>query len=317
MGFLRDLAQSLYDWKGMGQELARRSTGRIVMSLVTLGILYGIVTGQWYATAFGELAKVAAREASRRLPAVVLSNGTLSSPVPQPYIVTAEQLSPELFEETDAWFARWLHIAQPGVASAFVTNLLRQGTNPFCLILDTTNAYQQQINPDDYAIAVVVTDQTITVSSQREGGIRQARQVPLSQVTANAPLGVPLALDPAKIDADQVAKQVRGRVWLWFVLASSLVSVLRFALKALLVGLLAWIVAQATKKAVSFGQAYAVAVYALVPVVVLAFVRLMIWPYPGFLLLLVHVVYGVVPVLYAPARQPVAQLAGSGRASAS
>lgn len=316
MEFLTDLWRSFYDFKGLGRELSTRSAGRVIGTLAVLSVIYGLVTGNWYASSAGELAAIVTEEAKRHLPAVVISDGTLSSGVAQPHIVTDQDLSPEFFAALDAWAARWLHVNTQGMAERLFQQWTSRAGKLFCVILDTTGTYADQIDPDAYPVAIIIDQHHMRIGTDSQEG-RQLREVAFSELSANAPIGVPLALDPRQLDEAMVARRVSGSLVVWVVLVSILLSFVRFAWKALVIGALVWLISAAARSGFSFGRAYTLAVYALVPVVVLALVRLMWVPYPGVLVWIAHAVYGIAPLVYCPSQTTTSALPPHGPSRAS
>ncbi len=299
MTFFTDLLRAIYDFKGLGRDLSRRSAGRVATTLLVLSVIYGVATGVWYTGCVSDFSRLLADEVKVQIPPVIIKEGKLYTDAKQPHVVTDQTLSPKFLSAIDQWAAQWLHTGTPGGTAAFFRQAGKRGAKLFCFILDTTGTYRQTINPDVYTIAIVADQDSMHVATDRRG-MRQVRELRFGDLSANSPLRVPLGLDPTHLDTSAVARRVSAAVGLWLMLGSTLLTILRFALKALLVGVCGLLLSALAGKGLSFGQTYAIATYALVPVVILALAKLIVWPYPGLVVLLAHFIYGLVPVILCP-----------------
>jgi len=291
MTFVTDLVRSLYDFAGIGRELSRRRPGQVALVLVLAGGLYGGVSGNWYASGIGDLGGIVAEEVRAHMPEFAITGGVLSSPVEQPYIVTEADLTPAFYQALEDWMRRWFH--------ADIGRQLREAIavetgRVFCVVLDTTGTYRQRIDPDEYAIAMIVEQDRAVWVGERQTGVREERVVKFDE------LEQPVRMTPERVQPETVQRAVYGALAPWLIGLGALAHLLRYAAKALLVGALGLALGAVLGRGLTFGRTFAMAVYALVPATVLALVSLTVSPMPGPVLLLVHVLYGVVPVILCP-----------------
>ncbi len=299
MGFLTDLSRALYDFKGIAQDLSRRSLGQVFGVLLVLSVIYGSVTGIWYANALTDLLVITTEEARTQVPPFTIENGKLTSPVKQPYVVTEHTLSETFFTNLGSWLKRRFHVSVPSAKDAMLSWTGGADSRLFCLVLDTTDTYEQVVKPEEYQVYVVADKDSIKYVGENQSGMSRSREVMYSETQRTGPLTV----SPDMIRSDVVRAKVQGPIRGWLVGLSILFTFIRFAFKALFVGLFGLLLSMLAKKELSFGRTFAIAVYALVPVVICGMVKVVAMPYPGILLFLIHLVYGLVPVLMATSEE--------------
>jgi hypothetical protein len=163
----------------------------------------------------------------------------------------------------------------------------------FCFVLDTTGTYRDVVDPEEYQVYIVADEDSVKFVGEQQNGMQRSREVKFSESKQSDPTHV----SPDMIKVDRVRSEVSRFIRPWMASLSALFTLMRFAFKALLVGLLGLLVSTLAGKQLSFGRTFCIAVYALVPVVICSLVKVLAMPYPGALLFLVHLVYSLVPVL--------------------
>ena len=292
MGFITDLLRAFYDLPGLAKELSHRSAGRVAGALILISVVYGIATGAWYAITTSELVGILAEEAKAHVPAFTITQGRLSSDVQQPYIITGKVLRPELFLSIEEWVKRRFH-KDPGDLRTAYNGL--DIDKAFVFVLDTTGTYREHIKPEEYTASAILEADRAWVTSDRDSGGRQTREIIYANSAAQT-----LNFEPSKLSTAAVPEQTRRAILPGFAGASALLTLARFAFKALILGLIGWIAAKLAKKSLSFGQAYAIGVFAHAPIAAAMLLKVLVLPLPGIILLLLNIIYGVVPAFLAP-----------------
>ncbi len=292
MNFLTDLVRAFYDLKGLGTELSRRSVGRLFAVIALLSLGSGIAAGLWYADAVTELGVILAEEAKVQAPTLTLSKSGLTTNVKQPYILTEHTLSAQLFSNLGAWLSKRFHVTVPGTEEAMLSWVGGENSRLFCLVIDTTGNYKNEVKPEEYQFFFVADKEGIKFTGESSSG-HQSREMKYSEIKAEQPL----TIDPNQIRPQIVREKAQGALRIWLSGISFLFNFVRFAISALMFGLFGLLISSMAGKGLGFGRTFAIAVYALVPVVFFEIVRLVALPYPGSILLVMYAVYALVPVL--------------------
>lgn len=298
MGFFSDLARSLYDFPGLGNEISRRSAWRVFGTFLLASVVYGVVTGFWYGGAAVDFLRIVGREFKSKLPAISIENGKLSSPVKQPYILTEQDIGDSFFQDFAQLVHDRFHLSVPMNKSAILGYLNSDGNQAahlFCAVLDTTGTYRKQIDPATCTVSMVADADMFVVTAPERSGSQRVQQYKFAEGENRQPVH----FNPDQINLDVVTNRIAGPLKGWFAVMSVVFTLFRFLLKALLVAILGLIINAAMGKGFSFGRLFALGVYALVPVVVFGIIKVVAMPYPGILLFLIYLVYGLVPVFIA------------------
>ncbi len=292
MNFLTDLVRTFYDLKGLGTELSRRSVGRLFWVIALLSLASGIAAGVWYADAVTELGIILMQEAKVQAPPLTISKSGLTTSVKQPFILTEHTLSPQLFSNLGEWLKKRFHVTVPGTKEAMLSWVGGETSRIFCFVIDTTGNYKNEVKPEEYQFFFVADKEMIKFTGESSTG-HQSREMRYSEIKAEQPL----TIDPAQIRPEIIREKAQGSLRVWMTGISFLFNFVRFAVSALFFGLIGLLISSIAGKGLTFGRTFAIAVYALVPVVFFEIVRLVALPYPGSILLVMYAVYALVPVL--------------------
>ncbi len=300
MGFFSDLSAALYDFKALSHELSKRSGARVLTTLSVIACIIGVVSGLWYAAAFGDLAQAIVSKGRFLLPEVVISNGTLSSPVDQPYVITSEDVNPEIFTDVAAVVRKRFHQGSQDEIEDTVGFYVQSNPQSFIFIVDTTGTYQEQIDLNDYSVSIVVDSKKARLES---GGGSDVQEYSFAELAAYPNL----AITPETINPAVVREKTKSALMGWLPLLFVVMSFLRYGLLSLIGSAVSFVVGIMMKRDWSYAQAYKLSVYALVPLMILDIIGVVWFAWPMGIPLIFYAFYVILPLLNLPKQEQKAQ----------
>lgn len=293
MGFFSDLSAALYDFKTLARDLSRRSGTRVLLTLTVISVIVGLVSGIWYAGSFADLAKAITGQARYQLPEMVITNGTLTSPAEQPYIVTAEDLDLQLFREVAQVVQDRFHQGDVDQLTQELSALVYNNPQSFVFVLDTTGTYEQVVNPEDYSVAIIVDSKKARLQTADSEQVQEYYFSELAMYPS-------IVVTPETINPETVADRIKGGLSAWLPLLFIVLSFLRYALLSLVGSAVSYVTGMIAKREWDYTRAYKMSVFALMPVMALDIIGVVWFSWVAGIPLLVYLAYLILPVLTLP-----------------
>ncbi len=281
MQILRDLILSL-NFNNIGKTLSKRPVGLVAGSLAILVVIYVAIIGAWYVAIGNEFIDAALEIAKPDLPSFNIINGQLTMNSPEPYIKTHEdmyRIISEAVMEVDRkqFGGRYFQDIITGLESG-----QRTKKESFCLVMDTTDSYRDQIDPADYSRYAVVTKDSMELVDRIQ--TMPGNIVPIKERMPQAIIFTPDRVDDLKAPIKRFAT-------IAIFVGLMIYAPIYFLIKALIGASIAWLLLLTIKKQKPFYILYKISLYALVPFVFLIIIQRFGLPIPGLIYQVVYFAY--------------------------
>lgn len=289
MRALEDIIKSLFNPKFIGDTLVKRSIGTMALSLTILIALYVLVYGIRYSSITNEFVDAAFDSAKPILPTFDIINGKLKMYSEEPYIITHEDLYNVMYEAA-------VIVDEQGARSRYAEEMktgLEKGYSggnqkTFCLVMDTTGAYKEKVNLDNYSNYVLMTEDSIET-------VDRVRYMPGNAVPLSERIQQDMSFSP---DVADILRAPAMRITTTaIIIGLAIWTPIHFLLKALITAFVVWVVFMIMRKEKSFEVLYKISLYALSPAVLLAIIHRLLFPINGLFFQTIYFIYIITAVL--------------------
>lgn len=293
MQALEDIIIALFNPRSIGRTLSKRPVGMIAASLSILVIIYIIVFSMWYSSVMGDFVDIVLDISKPRLPTFSIINGQLSMHIKEPYIITHEDIY-EIISEAALGVDRKRFGGKGAreIEQSLQREEYRSGQQQsFCLVMDTTGAYKERIDVQNYSKYAVITKDSMEI-------VDRVQSMPGDVVPIKERIKEDIRFTPDL--ADRLNSPMKRFITIAIILGLVIFTPIHLLLKALISAFIVWIIFLIVRREKPFAILYKVSLYALSPIVLLAVVHRLWVPIHGLIFQTIYFIYIIMAILAIP-----------------